>query len=387
MAHDPARTVRAASAGLIICVAALLALGLVMVYSATMPQWGTYYLTRQLLWAVLGLGACVIAASIEYRLLRRVAWLVFALAVALLALILVSPLGIARNGAVRWFGYGRTSLFQPSEFAKLALILILAWYADRYQRQMKTCWRGLVVPGLLICFVAGLVFVEPDFGTAILIAGVGGAMLIVAGVRFLHILPVGLAGLTGLVAFMIHNPKCIERVWRGWVKLSENKDGAAYQAYQAMLAFGSGGWKGLGLGNSRQKLGFLPEHHTDFIFSILGEELGLVTLLVVVCFVIFVICGTCIARNARDTFGTLLAFGITFWIGLQAAINIGVVTSALPNKGLPLPFISYGGSNLTVALGGVGVLLSIALRSVRSDVVAADAIEAVEIPEPALSRC
>ncbi len=387
MAHDPARTVRAASAGLIICVAALLALGLVMVYSATMPQWGTYYLTRQLLWAVLGLGACVIAASIEYRLLRRVAWLVFALAVALLALILVSPLGIARNGAVRWFGYGRTSLFQPSEFAKLALILILAWYADRYQRQMKTWWRGLVVPGLLICFVAGLVFVEPDFGTAILIAGVGGAMLIVAGVRFLHILPVGLAGLTGLVAFMIHNPKCIERVWRGWVKLSENKDGAAYQAYQAMLAFGSGGWKGLGLGNSRQKLGFLPEHHTDFIFSILGEELGLVTLLVVVCFVIFVICGTCIARNARDTFGTLLAFGITFWIGLQAAINIGVVTSALPNKGLPLPFISYGGSNLTVALSGVGVLLSIALRSVRSDVVAADEIEAVEIPEPALSRC
>jgi cell division protein FtsW len=139
------------------------------------------------------------------------------------------------------------------------------------------------------------------------------------------------------------------------------KNGVGYQSWQAMIALGSGGWTGLGLGNGRQKLGFVPEHHTDFILSIIGEELGLVaTLLVVLTFVIFVICGLYIANRARDTFGLLLAAGLTLLIGLQAAINIGVVTSALPNKGLPLPFISYGGSNLLAMLTCVGLLVSVA---------------------------
>jgi cell division protein FtsW len=146
-----------------------------------------------------------------------------------------------------------------------------------------------------------------------------------------------------------------------WLDMEQHKAGVGYQAYQAMIALGSGGWFGLGLGNGRQKLGFVPEHHTDFIFSIIGEELGLVaTLLVIVAFVVIVLCGIYIALNARDTFGLLLAAGVTLLIGLQAAINIGVVTSALPNKGLPLPFISYGGSNLLAMLTCVGILFSVA---------------------------
>ena len=158
-----------------------------------------------------------------------------------------------------------------------------------------------------------------------------------------------------------------------WLELEQNKEGVGYQAYHAMIALGSGGWNGLGLGNGRQKLGFVPEHHTDFIFSIIGEELGLVaTLLVILAFVIIAFCGLYIALRARDTFGTLLATGITLLISLQAAINIGVVTSALPNKGLPLPFISYGGSNLLAMLTCVGILLSIARQAMPAKISASD---------------
>jgi len=161
--------------------------------------------------------------------------------------------------------------------------------------------------------------------------------------------------------------------------LEQHKEGVGYQAYQAMVALGSGGWTGLGLGNGRQKLGFVPEHHTDFIFSIIGEELGLMaTLLVVLAFVIIVICGIYIALNARDTFGFLLAAGITFLIGLQAAINIGVVTSALPCKGLPLPFISYGGSNLLMMLTGVGLLFNVARHARPRSALAAESVETDE---------
>jgi cell division protein FtsW len=174
----------------------------------------------------------------------------------------------------------------------------------------------------------------------------------------------------------------IRRIF-SWLYLEENKAGVGYQAYQAMIALGAGGLTGLGLGNGRQKLGFVPEHHTDFIFSIIGEELGLIaTLLVVLAFVLIMLCGLVISLNARDTFGLLLGSGITFLIGFQAFINIGVVTSALPNKGLPLPFISYGGSNLLIMLACVGLLLSIARQSRAPEPVPAKAADR----EPAAAR-
>ncbi|MGC3958911.1 MAG: FtsW/RodA/SpoVE family cell cycle protein [Verrucomicrobiota bacterium] len=188
-------------------------------------------------------------------------------------------------------------------------------------------------------------------------------MLLLAGVRWLYIIPPMVAGIVGLAASLLYDPMRMKRIF-SWLYLEENKDGVGYQAYQAMLALGSGGWFGLGLGNGRQKLGFVPERHTDFILSIIGEELGLVaTLAVVIAFVLVVICGIYIATHSRDTFGTMLAAGITFLIGLQAFINIGVVTSALPNKGLALPFISYGGSSLVAMLACVGLLFSVARQA------------------------
>jgi cell division protein FtsW len=325
-----------------------------------MAQVGARYLVTQLLWGAIGLVVCVVATLVDYRNLKRVAWPAYGVAVFCLLLVFVPHIGIHRNGASRWVGFGHTSLFQPSEVAKVALILALAWYGERYQRQMPSWKKGIVIPGMIIALVLGLIFREPDRGTTILLASVSGTMLVVAGVQWRYILPPIVLLVMGLVVSIIHDPMRTRRIF-AWLYLEENKSGVGYQAYQAMLALGAGGWFGLGLGNGRQKLGFVPEHHTDFIFSIIGEELGLVaTLLVVVAFVAIVISGIYISKNSCDFFGTLLGCGITFLIGLQAAINIGVVTSALPNKGLPLPFISYGGSSLLVMLGCVGVLLSIA---------------------------
>src|SRR5206468_1081183 len=264
-----------------------------------------------------------------------------------------------------------------------ALIIALAWYGERYQRQMRTWQRGVAVTALLAVAVLGLIFVEPDRGTTILLASVSGAMLLIAGVRWMYIAPPILATVAALGLSLWHDPMRIKRIF-GWLYLDEHKEGVGYQAYQAMLALGAGGWTGLGLGNGRQKLGFVPENHTDFILSIIGEELGLVaTLLVIAAFVTIVLCGIFIARNSRDTFGLLLGSGISFLIGLQAFINIGVVTSALPNKGLPLPFVSYGGSNLLIMLTCVGLLFSIARQSrAREEAMLGGPVETDELPAP-----
>jgi len=364
---------------LVFCVAALLALGMVMLYSSSMTQAGAHYLIMQLLWCALGLVLCVTAAALDYRLLKKFALPLVGLAVLMLVLVLVPHVGRRINGAQRWFDFHGVR-FQPSEFAKLALIIVLAWYGERYQRQMSSWSRGMVIPGMLIAVVIGLIFVEPDRGTAILVATVGGALLLIAGVRWKFIIPPFVAALTGLGFSLWYDPMRIKRIF-SWLYLEEHKAGVGYQAYQAMLALGAGGWFGLGLGNSRQKLGFVPEHRTDFIFSIIGEELGLIaTLLVIAAFVAIMVCGIGIARQARDTFGLLLGSGISFLIGLQAFINIGVVTSALPNKGLPLPFISYGGSNLLIMLASVGILLSIARHAQEFEAVPEASVESGEVP-------
>jgi cell division protein FtsW len=356
---------KAAVTMLVFCVAALLALGMVMLYSSSMgmAQVGTHYLAMQLVWCVFGLAAAVVTTLVDYRQLKRIWWVPLGIAVLMLALVLFTG---KVNGARRWFKFGGMSL-QPSEFAKVALIIALAWYGEHFQRQMPQWKRGILIPGLLIGLTVGLIFKEPDVGNALVLASVSGILLLIAGIRLKYFLPPVLAVAVGVGVFIYHNPMRSERIY-SWLHLEETRRDKGRQAYEAMVALGSGGLTGKGLGDGRQKLGFVPFHHTDFIFSIIGEELGLVaTALVVVAFIAIVFCGTYIAMNARDTFGLLLGAGITFLIGLQAFINIGVVTSALPNKGLPLPFISYGGSNLLAMLASVGLLLNIARQAREGD--------------------
>jgi len=365
---------------LVFCVAALLALGMVMLYSASMAQVGAHYLAMQLVWCVFGLVAAVVTTLVDYRQLKRIWWVPLGLAVLMLAMVLNGHFGVKINGARRWFSFGAVH-FQPSEFAKVALIIALAWYGEHFQRQMPLLKRGILIPSLLIGATVGLILKEPDVGNALVLAIVSGVLLLIAGVRLRYFLPPVLAIALGAGVFICHNLVELtaihqrgqhgamrsERIY-SWLHLEETRRDKGLQAYEAMIALGSGGLMGKGLGDGRQKLGFVPEHHTDFIFSIIGEELGLIaTALVIVAFVAIVFCGAYIAMNARDTFGLLLGAGITFLIGLQAFVNIGVVTSALPNKGLPLPFISYGGSNLLVMLASVGLLLNIARQAREAD--------------------
>ena len=370
---------------LVFCVAALLALGMVMLYSSSMAQVGAHYLAMQLVWCVLGLVACVVTTMVDYRQLKRIWWVPLGIAVLMLALVLNKHIGSRINGARRWFSFGGMH-FQPSEFAKIALIIALAWYGEHFQRQMPLWKRGILIPGLLIGLTVGLIFKEPDVGNALVLATVSGILLLIAGIRLNYFLPPVIAAAIGVGVFIYYNPMRSDRI-HSWLHVEETRRDTGLQAYEAMVALGSGGLTGKGLGDGRQKLGFVPEHHTDFILSIIGEELGLIaTLLVIAAFVAIVFCGIYIALSSIDTFGLLLGSGITFLIGLQAFINIGVVTSALPNKGLPLPFISYGGSNLLIMLASVGVLLSIARQAREAEGLMKGMMAGGEVANPFAKR-
>jgi cell division protein FtsW len=283
------------------------------------------------------------------------------------------------NGAHRWIRLPGAT-FQPSELVKIALIIMLAWYCDRSQRKMDTFKRGIIFPGIIIAAALGLIFVEPDRGTTILLAAVSGMMLLVAGVRLPHLLLPALGVAAILAVSILHDPMRMNRI-AAWLHPQDHLNSAALQGQQAMIAIGSGGVTGVGLGNGLQKLGYVPEIQSDFIFANIGEELGLIaTLFVVIAFLLIAVCGIYIALNARDHFGCLLATGITFLISLQAAINIGVVTSVLPNKGLALPFISSGGSSLLVMLGCVGILLSVARHAPIREKISKNSTEATGNP-------
>ncbi len=361
------------------CVTSLLALGLVMLYSSSMvmvdkhthSEIGAHMLQMQLLWCVLGFIACVTLASLDYELLKKFALPVFVGSLFLAALVFIPHVGINLNGAHRWIRLPGAT-FQPSEIVKIALIVMLAWYGDYSQRKMNTFKRGIIIPGIIIASALGLIFIEPDRGTTILLAAVSGTMLMIAGVRWLHVIPPVLVAGAALVFSLTHDSMRSGRI-TAWLHPEAHASGVALQAEQAKIAIGSGGLTGLGLGDGMQKHGFLPEIQSDFIFANIGEELGLVaTLLVVLAFLIITICGLFIALRARDQFGCLLAVGITSLISYQAIINIGVVTSLLPNKGLALPFISAGGSSMLAMLMGVGILLSVARQAVPAKISASD---------------
>lgn len=351
---------------LLCAVATLLALGIVMIYSTTTFNVGadpTYKLRKQLLWMAIGAIGLVLAWHTDYRLWAKHRKLL--LAGAVVGLLCVYMPGISRqiNGAHRWLRVGPLSL-QPSEFAKLALIIYVAAQLDRLGSDVKTFTAGFLPLAAVVGLVSLLVLIEPDFGTGTFIAAVGIMLMFTGGVRIFHIAAFGTVALLPLLGMLALKFAHVRARLAVFFNADADPLGRGYQIKQSLIALGSGGLFGLGLGESRQKLMFLPERDTDFIFSVLGEEMGFIgTAAVVILFMLFLRQGCKIARRCTDMYSYLLAFGLTIAIAAQAALNIAVVTGSVPPKGIALPFISFGGSSLVATMIGVGILLNIAKQN------------------------
>lgn len=341
----------------------LVAVGLTMLHSIAMHHRdGLHFFHAQCRWLGIGFVACVLAATIDYRRTRVPAYLLLFVTVVLLILARTPGVGEEIKGAWRWLRLGPIS-FQPSEIAKLGLIMAIAAYAHSCRRRMSGFLYGLVFPGAVIGLVLGLVLLGKDLGTTALLSMLAAAMLFAAGTRLRHLLPMALVGLIGLSIFLATDTVRWRR-FDAFFHPELYKDTLAVQAEESKVAIGSGGVTGRGLGYGIRKSGFVPEQPTDFIFSVIGEELGLqVTLPIVGAYLAFALAALAIARRAPDTYGSMIAFGIAMLISLQAVINIAVTTDSVPNKGLALPFISYGGSCLVTMLTLVGLLINVALRT------------------------
>ncbi len=349
-------------------VVALSVMGLVMLASTSYFSdeigGATYFTLRQHgIWLVISVIVGAMMTVIDYRWFYRLRWLIFGITVIILALCYVPFFSEQVKGASRWVTFKRVGLsflhLQPSEFAKLSCAIVLAAWFARQEPLTREFRAGFLYPGMILLVIVGLIACEIDLGSAALVALVGIGVMFVAGTRLVFIAPVLLTGIIGLATVVKMMPNRVERIM-AFMNLEKYKDGLGLQQWRAMLAFGSGGPNGVGLGNGRQKMLYLPEAHTDFIFPMVGEELGLIgTTLIVALFAAIVIGGLVIAHRAEDRFGKLLAFGIVAMLGLEALLNMGVTTSLLPNKGLPLPFVSYGGSSLLAAMIGIGILFNI----------------------------
>lgn len=349
---------------LFIAVATLVAIGLVMIFSASSAQAyadhhdTAYYVKHQLVYLAAGLVLAVGAYRIDYRKLKNIA--PYALLACILALIavLVPHVGVAVNGARRWIGAGMISL-QPSEFAKLGLVIYLAAVLSIRQDRITSLVRGLFPLCMLVLFMALLVLMEPDMGTASLLVFTAFAMLFAAGARIEHLGMIALVTLPPTVLMIFASPYKRARIF-AFLNPWKDPQNTGFHIVQSLLALGSGGLLGVGLGESRAKFFYLPEQYTDFIFSVLGEELGLFgTVTVIVLFVVFAYRAIRIAIAAPDRFGFFLATGCAALIVIQAFVNIGVVTSSWPVTGVPLPFISFGGSSLIVSLVAVALVMNV----------------------------
>ncbi|HEV3235150.1 MAG TPA: putative lipid II flippase FtsW [Candidatus Dormibacteraeota bacterium] len=351
-------------------VAALCAFGLVMVFSSSEVsgylEYGnaSYYFQRQIIWLVVGAVLGLLALGFDYHRLRGLAPIGALVVVALLVLVLVPHIGVVRNGARRWFGVGSFT-FQPAEAAKIVAIVYLARWLEKSTERVRSFRKGLVPFLVMLSVLLGLVLLEKDLGTSAILAVIAVAMFLVAGARWTHLAGV-LAVATGGMAVLIKlEPYRYSRML-SYLNPWSDALNTGFQGVQSVLALGSGGLFGVGLGNSIQKYQWLPEAHTDFIFAIIGEELGLVgTVLVLLLFCVLAYRGYRAALRAPDTFGLLLATGITTWLIFQAFVNMAAVTLTLPTTGIPLPFISFGGSSLSVSLAAVGLLLNISAQGVK----------------------
>ena len=349
---------------LILLTLLLLVIGLVMIYSASAVlagrQYGDslFFLKRQMLWAVVGLMAMGIVSRVPYEIWNQMALPLVLLTAILLGLVLIPGIGIELNGSRRWFRLGPSTL-QPSEAARLCAVIYLARYLMKKRDRLDDFFRDFLPPMIVIGVLLALIMGESDLGTAAVMGLVAGLMLFIGGARWRHLWVMALLAAPVLYAMIMRIGYRRQR-WMAFLDPWRDPTDTGFQMIQSFLALGGGGPVGMGLGEGRQKLFFLPYPHTDFIFAVIGEELGLLgTLSVLILFGMLAWRGLSISLRAPDSFGRHLAFGLTMMIIIQAMVNMAVVTGLLPTKGLTLPFLSYGGSSLVANLAAVGILWNI----------------------------
>ena len=352
------RRIPSAGVFLIFAVLCLTFTGLVVLFSVSQEQADPGALLRkQIIWLAIALFAGGITSCINLQALRPFIPALGLFAAFLLVLVLVPGIGVRVNGAQRWIDLGPMRL-QASEIGKLGLLFVLAHYLAANRRYLDEFIRGFAIPCGLLAVYCGLIFIEPDYGTCFLCGAVGGCLLFLAGVRLKFLIPVALLALTFFSIAVYMDPVRMRRI-TSFLDVQGNREDSAYQLWQGILAFGAGGLHGVGLGEGRQKLSFLPEAHTDFIFAIIGEEGGFFfSSGVVLLFVTIFFIGVLQLKRAPDLYQYLLVMGALLCITFQALINIGVVTGCLPTKGMSLPFISYGGSNLVLMFCLTGIILN-----------------------------
>ncbi len=348
---------------IVVCAIGLTFLGLTILFSASvsLKQDPYFYLDKQVVGVVAAGVLCFVASRINLNYARRASVWIAAVALLLLVLVLIPHLGVSVKGSRRWLGYGAARL-QVSEFAKLAMVFCLAHYLALNQTRIGDLKRGYLYPLGIIGAFAGLILLEPDFGTAALALSVGLILLFLSGAKWRYIVPTIALAAAAFSLLIAHNPNRLRR-FTAFLDVEGNKQGGTYQLYQSLEAFAAGGTSGAGLGQGRQQINFLPEAHTDFIFAVVGEELGMwFTLGVVGVFGIIFIAGLAHLKRAPNLFHFLLATGCLLLMCLQSIINLGVVTGVLPTKGMSLPFISAGLSNLLL----MGLLIGILINTQRT---------------------
>jgi len=354
--------------GLLFPVLFLVGIGIVMIYSASsalaMKKFGTdyYFLKKQIVSGALGITLLIVCRHVPYRLYGVLAYPLLGVALVALLALKLSPLAYTAGGSTRWLHLGPLT-FQPSELARFAMVIYLAYSLSKKQEMIRDFSIGFVPHVVVLTVLSGLILLEPDFGSVAILAAVTWIMLFVGGVRLLHLSAALLVLLPAGYFLMMNASYRLKRIMTFLDPWQYSSD-QGYQIVHSLMAFGTGGIWGTGIGKGYQKLFYLPEPHTDFIFSVIGEELGLVGVVIILgLYVLVLYRGIRIARGAGDTFGTLMAIGLISAIGLQVCVNMGVALGLLPTKGLPLPFLSYGGTSLLLSMASVGILMNIGSRA------------------------
>jgi cell division protein FtsW len=349
---------------LLFAVLLLTGIGIVMVYSASsalaMKQFGTdlYFVKKQLLFALIGIFMMFACKYFPYRYYRHLTYPSVVLAFILLVAVQFSGIGYAAGGAQRWLSFGKFS-FQPSEFARLVMIIYLAYSMDKKRNRIKEFSIGFLPHMIMMSGFICLIILQPDFGSVVILGAITWLMLFIGGVRIFYLLST-MALLLPIAYFFMISADYRTRRWLSFIDPWQYRADEGYQIVHSLMAFGTGGIWGTGIGKGYQKLFYLPEPHTDFIFSVIGEELGLIGVsAIIVLYAIILWKGICISKNSTDNYGALIAAGLTIAFGLEIFINMGVSLGLMPPKGLPLPFISYGGTSLLLSMISVGILMNI----------------------------